>query len=259
MIVYFDSCCVQCFKQKNMETIKYLIVDDEPLPHQALRILLKNYEQMQCIGNCYNAFKALAFIKENKPDLIFLDMDMPDMNGMELLKNINQPIKVIITTGHSDYAIQGYEFGVVDFLLKPIKAERLYKTMTRVFESFTSFNEIRNEENSDSENDKRVYVFGTDIKNKVKKIFLDEILYIQKNGNYLDIHSCNGEVLQYMNSLKTIIRILPEEDFSYANQSVIISKKNVKSIEEKNVVINDKIVIKVSPGYLKKQGKMQKG
>jgi DNA-binding LytR/AlgR family response regulator len=237
-----------------METIKYLIVDDEPLAHQSLGVLLKNYDQLQCIGNCYNAFKALSFIKENKPDLLFLDMDMPDMNGMELLKAINKPINVIITTAHSDYAVQGYEFGVIDFLVKPIKAERLFKAMTKVFDVFSKVNtniveKTEKKEETQFINEKQNYVFGTLDKKIFEKIYFDDILFIEKQGNYLYIHATNGKAYYYLTSLKTIMSILPKEEFTFANQSVIISKSKVDCPDGQNVVVKDNLVFKVSPNF----------
>ena len=241
-----------------MKIIKYLIVDDEPLAHKSLGVLLKKYDYLHCIGNCYNAFKALSFIKENKPDLLFLDMDMPDMNGMELLRSINHPMKVIITTAHSDYAVHGYEFGVIDFLVKPIKAERLFQAMTKVIELFSNEAIIKKEGESKAAEEKQNYVFGTPDKKKFVKIYFDEILYIEKIGNYLYIHSTDGNSYYYLTSLKTIKSILPEDEFLYANQSIIFSKTKIKSVDGQTIVINDDLVFKVSPGYLESQEKTKK-
>ncbi len=236
-----------------MNPINYLIIDDEPLAHKSLELLLKNYEQLQCIGNCLNAFKAIAFIKENKPDLIFLDMDMPDMNGMDLLKNINQPINVIITTAHSDYALEGYDYGIIDFLVKPIKAERLFKAITKVFDIFNNITEKnKNIEKSISNNETQNYVFGTIDKKIFEKIYFNDILFIEKIGNYLYIHTTNGKSYYYLTSLKTIMSILPKEEFSFINQSIIISKSKVDCPDGQNVVIKENLAFKISPAFKEK-------
>jgi len=232
-----------------METIKYLIVDDEPLAHQSLEILMKNYDQLKCIGNAYNAFKAFTFIKEHKPDLLFLDMDMPDMNGMELLKNLMQPIKVVITTAHPVYALEGYDYGVIDFLLKPIKAERLFKTMGKIIEVFSNAALLEKNSTSDITEEKQDYVFGTVDKKIFEKIYFDEIRYIEKVGNYLYIHASNGKSYYYLTSLKTMKSILPESEFSYANQSIIYSKSKIECPDGKNIVIKENLVYKISPDY----------
>jgi len=240
-----------------MERIRYLIVDDEPLAHKSLAILLMKYDYLHCIGNCYNAFKAISFIKENKPDLLFLDMDMPDMNGLELLKNISHPIKVIITTAHSDYAVYGYEHGVIDFLVKPIKAERLFKAMTKVVEIANNEVIIKKDIEVKIAEEKQNYVYATPDKKRFVKIYFDEILYIEKIGNYLFIHSTDGNSYYYLTSLKTIKSILPEDEFLYANQSIIFSKNKIKSADAQQIVINDDLVFKVSPGYLESQKKIK--
>lgn len=233
-----------------MKTIKYLIVDDEPLAHKSLEVLLNNYEQIEKMGNCYNAFKAITFIKENNPDLLFLDMDMPDLNGIELLKNINQPIKVVITTAHPSYAIDGYEFGVIDFLSKPITTERLFKTMIKIMDTFSNMEEVEKskQKNAQKEFD---YIFGTADKKIFEKIYFNDITYIEKKGNYLYIHTTEGKSYFHLTSLKSIIGILPSEEFTLVNQSVIISKSKADCTDGKNVVINDEIVFKVSPSYSK--------
>ena len=237
-----------------METIKYIIVDDEPAAHKVLGILLKKYESLECTANCYNAFKAIEFLNENKPDIMFLDMDMPDMNGMELLKNIKQPIKVIITTAHSGYAIQGYEFGVVDFLLKPIKAERLFKTMTHIFDIFKTMAIPAGKEIAITNVENGPYIMATPDKKEYVKVYCSTILFIEKKENYSYIHTTSGENFYKLCTLKEIFAELGE-GFVYANKCIIIATDKAESPDDKTVLINDRTGYKISQLVQEKNNK----
>lgn len=231
-----------------MEIIKYLIVDDEPAAHQTLGLLIKNYEQMKCIGNVYNAFKAINFIKDNKIDLIFLDMDMPDMNGMELLKNLPPEIKAVIITAHPAYALEGYDYSIIDFLVKPIKPERLFKTMTKIIEVFSNAALLREKGRSITVEGNNGYIFGTADKKNFERINFGEINYIEKTGNYIQIHIDKGDFF-HLTSLKAMKSILPEDEFLYANQSIIYSKSKMDCPDGKNLILKDNHAVKISPGY----------
>ncbi len=113
-----------------------IVVDDEPAAHYVLVNYIERSTDLQLVAQCYNAFEALDFLRENKVDLIFLDIEMPEINGMEFLKMLDNPPKTILTTAYSEYALESYDYGVVDYLLKPISFPRFFKAVQR----FLSYN-----------------------------------------------------------------------------------------------------------------------
>ncbi len=112
--------------------LKCLLVDDEPLAHTVLETYMTNIHFLQLAGKCYNAMEAINFLHQNEVDLMFLDIQMPTLTGLEMLKTLSKPPAVILTTAYSEFALESYEFGVIDYLLKPIRFERFLKAVNKV-------------------------------------------------------------------------------------------------------------------------------
>ena len=115
-------------------TLKCLIVDDEPLAHQVISNFAESLQSIDVIGNCYNAFQAIDFLNENTPDLIFLDINMPKLKGLQFLRTLTHPPLVIVTTAYKEYAIDSFDLEVCDYLLKPYSFERFMKAVNRALE-----------------------------------------------------------------------------------------------------------------------------
>lgn len=154
--------------------MKAIIVDDEPNAIQLLSSYLSQFSRIELVGSFRNGIKALEFIQENKPDLIFLDINMPHINGISLAKIIDKSCKIIFTTAHSEHAVESYDIGSVDYLLKPISLERFTKAMGKILQ----LDEEIGKDNTPS----RVLVKSG---SKTYHLDPDKILYLSKDGNYI--------------------------------------------------------------------------
>ncbi len=204
--------------------INTIIVDDEPLAQEILETYLKDYEDFELIGTCKNALEANKLLKEHNIDVMFLDIQMPQLNGIEFLKILDTPPLVVFTTAFKEYALEGFELDALDYLLKPISKDRFAKAIER----------IRGEVNKSSE------AFGKSIfvksDKKLHRLFYDEIYYIEGLKDYVIIKTDKSRIvtLQTMKSLETK---LPQQNFRRIHRSYIINLDKIQSVVGNNVEI----------------------
>jgi len=210
---------------------KCIIVDDEP---PATRILEKYVEKvsfLEKVGVFNDSLKALEFLNSQSVDVIFLDIQMPQLTGLQLSKIISKDIKVIFTTAYPDFALEGFELNAIDYLLKPIAFERFYQAVSKVNPSTKS--EVQNNSQPD-------FIFiKTDGKNKFSKIFLKDILYVESLQNYVCVHTSSDQFITH-SSLKNVLESLPKNDFIQIHKSYVISLKQIQSTDSFSVFINNK-------------------
>ena len=210
---------------------KCIIVDDEP---PATRILEKYVEKvsfLEKVGVFNDSMSALAFLNSNAVDVIFLDIQMPQLTGLQLSKIISKDIKVIFTTAYPDFALEGFELNAIDYLLKPIPFERFYQAVSKLNATIKA--EVQN-------NSQPNFIFiKTDGKNKFVKVFLSDILYVESLQNYVCIHTLNEQFITH-SSLKNVIESLPQNDFVQIHKSYIIALKQIESTDSFSVFINSK-------------------
>jgi DNA-binding LytR/AlgR family response regulator len=233
----------------------YIIVDDDILAHKSFSILIANYDFLECIGSCNNAFEAVNMLVEKKPDLLFLDIEMPGMSGLDLLEIIDKSIKVIVTSCYPAYAEDTYlNNQVVGFLKKPIRPERLCKTLSNVMLLF-NLEEIKPENPSKTKHPiSFLHVKGS---LKEEKIYLNDVLLCKVNGNSVDIVRDDNKCFKYNASLKKMSEILPFPDFIRINKSSIISIHKIKHrkgneielIDNKIFTIGDDFIQQFEPAY----------
>ena len=210
---------------------KCIIVDDEP---PATRILEKYVEKvsfLENVGVFNDSMTALTFLNSNAVDVIFLDIQMPQLTGLQLSKIISKDIKVIFTTAYPDFALEGFELNAIDYLLKPIPFERFYQAVSKLNATIKA--EVQN-------NSRPNFIFiKTDGKNKFVKVFLSDILYVESLQNYVCIHTLNEQFITH-SSLKNVIESLPQNDFVQIHKSYIIALKQIESTDSFSVFINSK-------------------
>lgn len=207
---------------------KCIIVDDEPLARELIASHLENFENFELIDVFENALKAYTFLETNKIDLIFLDIEMPLLKGNEFLKKLKNPPKVIFTTAYREYAIEGYELNVIDYLLKPITFDRFFVSI----EKFKQLQPVKKEIKSDNEN----HLFVTSGSKNIKIIF-DEILFIESLKDYITIHLENGK----SHHIKQNISVFEKQlDFNFVriHRSYIIQIKKLTAYSKNEVEIN---------------------
>lgn len=199
--------------------IKCIITDDEPLARKGLREYVEDVDFLLLIGECENAMQLNTMLKSTLPDLLFLDIEMPRMSGLDLLSTLQNPPKVIITSAYEQYALKGYEFDVVDYLLKPISFERFLKAVNKVHD------QIEKELKSETDG----YVFVKSDKQLIK-ILLKDILFIESLENYVIIYTELSKEIIYV-TLKHIAESLPCDVFLQVHRSYIVNTVQVKAIE----------------------------
>lgn len=199
--------------------IKCIITDDEPLARKGLREYVEDVDFLLLTGECENAMQLNTMLKSTQPDLLFLDIEMPRMSGLELLSTLQNPPKVIITSAYERYALKGYEFDVVDYLLKPISFDRFLKAVNKVHDLIEK--ELKSETDG--------YVFVKSDKQLIK-ILLKDILFIESLENYVIIYTESSKEIIYT-TLKHIAESLPGEDFLQVHRSYIVNTGQVKAIE----------------------------
>lgn len=213
-----------------METPKKcIIVDDEPAAHYVLVNYIKQNSNLELVKQCYNGIEAMNYLRENKVDLMFLDIDMPEITGLELLKIIPLPPKTILTTAYSEFALESYDYGVIDYLLKPIYFPRFLKAIDRFFSLFPS----ENSSNSEEINSINVKVDG-----HLLEIELNKLLYAQSFGNYVKLFTTTKT---YLASITTneIEKCLPNASFLRIHKSYIVALDKIQASEKDFVSINN--------------------
>ena len=231
------------------KTIRCLVADDEPPAREILRRYIDNMPGLELIKECSNAMQVLAFLQEEEADIIFLDINMPQLKGNELLKILKNPPKIILTTAYVEYALEGYELDVVDYLLKPIQFERFVKAVHKAVQlNGNPVNQplIQNEAKQES----FVY-FRAD--RKMVKVMLDSILYIESMKDYIKIVTSEG-VLITKQSMTSVEAMLPEQDFIRTHRSFIVSLPKIKSFTHELIEV-DKTQIPI--GKLFRNGVMK--
>jgi DNA-binding LytR/AlgR family response regulator len=212
---------------------KCIIVDDEPPATRILENYIGKVSFLEKVGVFNDSLKALEFLNTQSVDVIFLDIQMPQLTGLQLSKIISKDIKVIFTTAYPDFALEGFELNAVDYLLKPISFERFYQAVSKL----NAESKIEVSSNNDNSSD---FIFvKTDGKNKFQKLFLNDILYVESLQNYVCIHTLKQQIITH-SSLKNVLESLPEKDFIQIHKSYVIGLKQIESTDSFSVFINAK-------------------
>ncbi|MFH6987729.1 LytR/AlgR family response regulator transcription factor [Flavobacterium collinsii] len=212
--------------------LKCIIVDDEPPATRILENYIGKVSFLEKTAVFNDALKALEFLNTHSVDVIFLDIQMPQLTGLQLSRIISREIKVIFTTAYPDFALEGFELNAVDYLLKPIAFERFYQAVSKL--NGDSKTEVISNNNSAD------FIFiKTDGKNKFVKLFLEEILYVESLQNYVCIHTLNQQIITH-SSLKNVIESLPERNFVQIHKSYVVALKQIESTDSFSVFVNGK-------------------
>ena len=225
--------------------IHCIIVDDEPIAREILENHLQKIETIEVSATCKNAVEAFNAINSNKIDVIFLDINMPEISGLSFARSINKNIKIIFTTAYREYAIDGFDLKAVDYLLKPISFERLLQAVNKYLNENIVIN---TDEKKELTIEKSEFIFVRSAR-KMIKINFSEINYIESLGDYLKIHLANKIVIT-RETITSIEVKLPQNDFLRIHRSFIISINQITSFTNEFVEINDK-AIPISRSYKK--------
>ena len=215
-------------------TIKCLVVDDEPLAREIIVRYIQQVPSMEVVGECANALQAFSILQQNAPDLIFLDIRMPQLNGTDFLKALKNPPKVIFTTAFQEYALEGFELDAVDYLMKPIPFDRFLRAVHKAFPQGA----VRQPDATGSvEHEKKsgsfVY-FRAD--RKMVKVMLQDIEYIESMKDYVKIHTHHGTIITKQ-SISSVEAMLPEQLFVRVHRSYIVALTHVRTFTSELIEI----------------------
>lgn len=216
--------------------IKALIIEDEPLAQEVIKTYIESLPNIELIGQCFNAIEANEFLKNNTPDLLFVDIEMPQLSGIEFIKSLKNPPKVIFTTAYTEHAVEGFNLSAVDYLVKPIALDRFMKAINKVEES------LKGVKTSESEDE---FMFVKADK-KLVKINYSEILYVEGLKDYVIIKLEKGRVIT-LQTLKSLEDKLPANSFMRIHRSYICNIDRIKAVLGNTVEIMDGDKIKQLP------------
>jgi DNA-binding LytR/AlgR family response regulator len=232
--------------------LRCLLVDDEPPALDILRTYIDATPMLEIAGECHHAMAAFEFIQNNDIDLIFLDINMPKLTGTEFLRALPSPPRVIFTTAHRDFAVEGFELGAVDYLLKPYSLDRFLRAVHRAInpaqKSSSQFNSTK--ESVATESERFLYVRAD---RKMVKIMIDEILYVESLKDYIKIILRDKQVITKQ-TITSLEEMLPENDFMRIHRSFIVAKKKIDSYSQSSVFVG-KAELPVGPLYKHEIGK----
>lgn len=213
------------------DVLNCIIVDDEPFARQGMELLINELSYLNLVGNFSNAIKAKEFIDQNQVDLLFLDIEMPGLSGLDFIRSIKAKPWVILCTAYPQFALDAFELDVIDYLVKPIAFDRFFKAVEKVreFHLLTQMNDSSLEEIEED------YVFIKSNR-KLFKLFFQDIIYIKGLKDYVVVHTADEKYVTAMN-IKTIHSKLPNKIFVRVNKSHLININKLTSVEYDSIFL----------------------
>lgn len=219
--------------------IKCVAIDDEPLALQLMKAYIEKSPALQLLRVFEDAVKAKEFLKMNPVDLLFVDIEMPDINGLDLVRAIENKPMIIFTTAHRKFAFEGFELQAIDYLLKPVSFERFTKAVAKA-EEYYKF------KNNSASQDEYLFVYS---EYKLTKIDLNEIEFIESLEDHTRIHLTNGKPILSLIPLKRVLQKLPQGKFQRVHRSYIVAVNKIKGVNNKRIILAA-AQVPVSDSYL---------
>lgn len=224
-------------------TIKCIAIDDEPLALKQISSYIDKTPFLEAVALCHSAFEAMEYLSDNEVDLMFVDINMPDLNGLDFVKSLTQKPQIIFTTAYSEYAIEGFQVDALDYILKPISYNVFLKSANKAKTWFELNHKLSEsvQTNQDSLFVKSEY--------KMVRIFFSEIKYIESSNEYIQIHLVNDEPVTTLIRLKVMEEQLPKDRFMRVHRSFIVNLDRIKVIERNRIVFDHNVYIPVGEQY----------
>jgi DNA-binding LytR/AlgR family response regulator len=206
--------------------IRCIIVDDEPLAQDILETHIRRFGRLELVARCAHALDAFQLLQKEPVDLMFLDIRMPSISGIEFLKALKNPPEVIFTTAYMEFAHTGFEMDAIDYLLKPISYERFEKSMRKLFRT------LPEEKTAVKE-----YTYFK-VSGKLVKVLHTDLLYAQSVKDYIQLRTTRGSLLTHM-TMKNLAELLPRQNFVRVHRSYLVNIKHIDRLEKNSVMIAD--------------------
>ncbi len=223
--------------------IRCIAIDDEPLALKQIADYINKTPFLELSGHFESALQAIPFLHNNEVDLMFVDINMPDLSGMDFVKSLNNPPKVIFTTAYSEYAIEGFRVDAIDYLLKPIGYSDFLKASEKARERFSSIMT----ENTQIDIDEKFLFIKSEY--KILRINLSEIKYIEGMREYVRIFIEAKKPVMALMSIKKMEEYLPDKNFMRVHRSFIVNLDKISTIERNRIIFDEDVYIPVSEQY----------
>ena len=214
--------------------MRCIIVDDEPLAREGMEMNVREVDSLDLVGQFESAVEANNYLADEPVDLIFLDIQMPDLSGLEFIRSMKDCPLVILTTAYPEYALEGFELDVVDYLVKPIRMQRFLKSVNKARE----IHEIKSRNGTSTDDTDRPFVYLKS-ERKYVKVYLDDIVYIEGMKDYVMVQMLESRLMTAMN-VKTINKQLDDSFFVRVSKSYIINVDYIEEVSTQNVIVNGK-------------------
>lgn len=214
---------------------KCLIIDDEPPAHKVLESYISKHSSLDLVGNFYNAIEALSFLSSNQVDLLFLDINMPELSGVEMLRTMQNPPLVILTTAYSEFALESYDLGVIDYLMKPIRFDRFLKAVNKVM-ALKQTSPQKQAQKPDQKQSIFIKVDGVQ-----QKIVLADLEYVESQGNFVQLYVQDKKYLT-AETLTNMDKNLKDSGFLRIHKSYVINLEKVSSLQGNMVQVGNKLL-----------------
>jgi len=217
--------------------MRCVIIDDEPLAVDVIESYINQIGGMEIVAKCNNPLDAITILNKHQVDLIFLDIEMPNLTGLDLVRTVENITQFIFTTAYPQHALDGFELNATDYLVKPIPFQRFLKAVSRAKEKYELEHSIAAQSNTSSENNKNDFIF---VKSEYEniKVNIQDIKYIEGLKDYMKIHLKSEKTLLTLSSFKAILEKLPS-NFIRTHRSYIINIDCIRAMQKTNVFIND--------------------
>jgi len=206
--------------------IKCLIIDDEPPAREVLKRYVEQLPMLQLTGECSNAIQAIGMLQQQDIDLLFLDIRMPQLNGIDFLRTLNTPPKIIFTTAFAEYAVEGYELDIADYLMKPIRFDRFIKAVNKAFPKQPTIDTEEKFQPLEEKRTESFVYFRAD--RKMVKVLLNDILYIESMKDYVKVCTTHNTIITKQ-SLSSVETMLPEKSFIRTHRSYIVAVYHIST------------------------------
>lgn len=238
------------------EKLTCYIIDDEPLAQEILEAYIAKVPFLELKGSFMSPLEAAGSLKEDKPDLLFLDINMPDLDGLSFIPMLNPKPMFILTTAYDQYALKAFDLEVKDYLLKPISFERFYKGVLRLYQEQNLGQQPEMQEAKPAPKSEQQYIF-LKVGHRIQKVATADILFVEGMKDYLRIHTKEEKIMTLLNFAK-LEELLPPQDFARVHRSYLVAIDKIDHIEKNRIWIADQI-IPISDTYADNFYKMLKG
>jgi len=221
-------------------SLKCIAIDDEPLALALIKEYVSKTNSLELVQTFEDAIAGGEYLRRHPVDLLFIDINMPDVSGLDLVRSLEERPMIIFTTAHKKYAIEGFELDAIDYLLKPINYERFSKAVNKAIE----YHEYKR---SKQVVDESLFVYS---EYRMLKIPVKDIEYIESLEDYIKIHILNSKPVLTLMTLKGVLEKLPSSKFSRIHRSYIVANDKVRSIQNRKVMLASLIELPVSESYL---------